>query len=114
MSWDQKRKDGPRYYYESRRVDGRPVKRYVGTGPRAERQARLDEECRQQRQAQRQVFLGEMRRVAPAEDALKELRLLTDLLARATLLLAGYHEHKGQWRKWRQGHGWRRGGADCT
>jgi len=42
MSWDAKREDGPRYYYRSRRIDGRAVKEYVGTGPLAEMASRMD------------------------------------------------------------------------
>jgi hypothetical protein len=114
MSWDEKRKGGPRYYYRSQRTDRGTVKQYFGRGPRGERQARLDEQRRQQRQAQLEDFLDEMRRVAPAEDMLREIRYFTNLLVRAMLLLNGYHQHKGQWRKWRRGHGPIRDGGDGT
>jgi hypothetical protein len=36
MSWDCKGPDGPRYFYRSRRLDGRFIQEYVGTGPSTE------------------------------------------------------------------------------
>src|SRR4051812_34560770 len=105
MSWDCKRPDGPRYYYRSYRVDGRTVKEYVGTGPLAELAARVDELERQERLARREAWLTEQERLAAPEALLSEVQRLVGLLARATLLLEGYHEHKGEWRRRRKVHG---------
>src|SRR5262249_16276420 len=105
MSWDEKRADGPRYYYRSERVGGRTVKHYVGRGPEAEREARLDEAKRQQRHAQRQAWIRQQADLAPPEMPLKALCFLADLLTKAPLLLAGFHQHKRVWRKRRRCHG---------
>ena len=103
MVWSRKQR-GPRsgYYYRSRRVDGRPVKLYVGRGPDAELAARLDARERQDRQAEREAFLDEQVRLAAADLALQEARVLADLLVRATLILRGYHFHHYEWRRRRE------------
>jgi hypothetical protein len=100
MVWSRKQR-GPEsgYYYRSRRVDGRPVKLYVGRGPDAELAARLDERERQDRRAEREAFLAERVRLAAADLAFADARALVDLLVRATLALGGFHTHHGQWRR---------------
>jgi hypothetical protein len=97
MAWEARR--GRHYYYESLRIEGRPRKRYIGAGPAAEEYARLDAQRRQEREAQRNALHVEQARVAPADRALRAFGALADLLARSLLLLGGYHEHRGCWRR---------------
>jgi len=97
MGWESR--PGGRYYYRSVRVDGRPRKVYVGRGPDAETCARLTAERLRQRQAERAALDAEQMRVAPTDRALRDFGILADLLASATLLLAGCHEHHGCWRR---------------
>ena len=97
MSWETRA--GQRYYYRHVRIGGRPRRLYYGKGEAAAEQARLEAERRRQRQADREALHAEQARVAAADRALGELRAMTDLLARACLLLAGLHEHRGQWRQ---------------
>jgi hypothetical protein len=99
MSWHAKKQGGKSYYYRSVRVNGRPVKQYVGTGPHADEAARAVRERRENKETQRLTFQHERNRLSCAETALKELRLLVKLLFRAHLLLGGYHEHRRQWRR---------------
>ena len=105
MVWSRKQR-GPRsgYYYRSRRVGGRPVKLYVGRGPEAELAARLDERARQDRRAERAAFLAEQVRLAAADLAFADARVLVDLLVRATFILSGFHFHRDEWRRRRHGH----------
>jgi hypothetical protein len=105
MSWDRKRSDERRYYYRSLWLDGRTVKEYVGTGPLAELAARMDDLERQERFARQVAWFEEQERLAVPESLLNEVRLLAGLLTRATLLLRGYHRHKGEWRRRRGVHG---------
>ncbi|QDS98167.1 hypothetical protein [Adhaeretor mobilis] len=46
MAWEN-RGNNNRYYYRGRRVDGRTVKEYLGSGEAAERAAAEDEQRRQ-------------------------------------------------------------------
>ncbi len=95
MGWEK-----GRYYIRSRKVNGRVVREYVGTGEAARSAARQDALARQQREARR----AEMAELAALDAPLDDLAELTDLLARAALAAAGYRRHhRGEWRK-RRGH----------
>jgi hypothetical protein len=98
MSWDAKR-GGRRYYYRSRKVAGRCVKSYLGRGPVAELAARLDGQERDARDARRLALARERARLAEADLPLRRARDLIGLLVAAALLLSGWHEHRGEWRR---------------
>jgi hypothetical protein len=98
VSWDRKRRGGT-YFYLARRLNGRSIKVYLGRGPEAEAAARQLEERRRARQARREAWLRDQAQVAAAEQALQAFGELVSLLARATRILGGYHEHHGQWRR---------------
>src|SRR5262245_17440539 len=102
MSWDKKRGHGP-YFYRAVRLDGKVRKLYVGRGEEAERQARQVEQRQQQLLAQREARQQELARIAAAEDRLRDLLALTDVLVRGVFLAAGFHQHKSQWRRKRHG-----------
>ena len=109
MGWDAKGNGGNRYFYRSERRPGRPhpVKVYVGKGPGAEEAARQLEGRRQarlaRREADRAALLSERAGVAAADGALRELEGLVNEVVRAALRGAGYHEHRGEWRRRRHG-----------
>jgi hypothetical protein len=95
VGWDK-----GRYYTRSRKVNGRVVREYVGSGKVAEAAAQQDAIKRQQREAERDAF-REKRAEQTAFDAqMKQLDEVTDLLAGAALMAAGYRRHnRGEWRK---------------
>jgi hypothetical protein len=98
MPWD-KRGD-KRYFYTAERVNGRPVRRYVGTGPAAELAAAADDLLRVERAAAAREHRDEQARHEEADAPLRELCQLSDLLARAALLGAGFQQHaRGVWRR---------------
>jgi hypothetical protein len=97
MGWEERR-GGPAYY-RSVRVDGRPRKIYLGKGEAAEAQAARVAQAREERQSEYDAWQCELAQLAAAEEALRELRALADVLVRAAFLNAGLHEHRGQWRK---------------
>ena len=103
MGWVKR---GSRYfYYKSSRVDGRRVNRYVGGGPAARLAADLDRLGRLERRATRGVWLHQAERADVASGPARELEAFCTLLARAVLVVAGYHEHRGRgWRKRRERH----------
>jgi hypothetical protein len=99
----EKRERGGLYYTRSRKVGGRVVREYVGTGPLAKLVAEMDALERRQREKEAEAWQVERGRVETLDEPTEGLCEATELLTRATLLAAGYHQHKrGQWRKRRE------------
>jgi len=97
MGWDQRGKK--RYYYRTQRQNGRPVRTYFGSGETAEFAATADALVRVQREMDARKWQQEQENRAAAEALLNELCEWSDLLVRATLLVAGFHQHaRGVWR----------------
>jgi hypothetical protein len=91
-----------RYYYRSRRANGRVCRQYVGAGDAARLAAALDEQRRAERQDRRRALTADRERWHTAAAPSKALAAGTDLLVEAVLLAAGYHRpNYGPWRKWR-------------
>src|SRR5262249_8754295 len=100
MGWDKKR-----YYTRSKKVCGRVVREYVGTGPVAVAAARLDAIPRERRGAQRAANPRQTAGDAAPEERVDQLDDTAEGAARAALVAAGYHQHKrGEWRKRRGQH----------
>ena len=98
MAWESRRGRG-RYYTRSTRVNGRVVRQYVGSGPLAEKAAEEDARRRAERQARAEALRAERERLAQAQALLQGLCSGTDLLLRAALTAAGFHQHnRGAWR----------------
>lgn len=98
MGWVSRK--GKSYYYETRRVGGRPVKAYRGSGPAAEAAAAEVDQRRKERVERAKSLMTDEAAHAAASAPLVELEGLTDLLVRASLTLAGYRQHdRGEWRR---------------
>ena len=96
MAWERQ----GRYYYRSRKVGGRVVREYVGTGEVAELVAQLDALERERREEERDARRAEKARLEALDAPLDQLNDLADLLAHAALVAAGFRQHKrGEWRK---------------
>lgn len=94
------------YYYEKERIGGRVVSRYVGRGEFAELVVRLRELTRDREEAERMERKQRERELVERwrEDDRQVQGIyqrIHDLVA-AELAAAGYHHHKGQWRKRRE------------
>ena len=102
MGWET-RKRGGRYYTRSRRVNGAVVREYIGSGRVAELVADTDALERAQRRLQREEEKEELQAMLEewkAQDApFRDLDHLCGALVRTALEGAGYHNHKGTWRK---------------
>ena len=97
MGWDR-----GRYYTRSRKVNGRVVREYVGTGEVAALAAELDALERQERELEREARRSERAELEGLDAPLDDFDELADLLACAALAAAGYRQHKrGEWRKQR-------------
>ena len=97
MGWQQRGEK--RYYYRSVWQDGRSVCTYLGAGDVAELAAAADALRRVQREIDGRRWQQEQERQAAADALLIELCEQSDRHVRATLLVAGFHQHtRGAWR----------------
>jgi hypothetical protein len=96
MGWEQR--GNHRHYYTARRVGGRVVKGYVpdALAPLA---AQLAAEQRAERDAEQAALAQARAEFDALADTAAPLDELANLAHRAAMLAAGYHKHKGQWRK---------------
>ena len=102
MAWEQR--GGRPYYYRSRRVNGRVVKEYVGAGPDAELLANVEEAHRSSERARKEAQEAEHQRLEELDAEIDAACEVIGLIARATLVAAGYRQHKrGEWRLKRVG-----------
>jgi hypothetical protein len=100
MAW--KKRNGRRYYYRNKKINGRVLTEYIGAGRSAEIAAELDQTQRLVREAQASA----LRALKAKEDAID--RQITDLSQQASAVIAaelisrGYRLHKrSEWRKQR-------------
>lgn len=100
MSWETRKGTG-RYYTRTYRLQGRLVREYVGTGQVAKLAAQEDQTKREQRLLKRQVQREEKERHTAIWEVLRTLARLSSLSLKEAFESAGYHSHKGQWRKQR-------------
>ena len=100
MAWE-KRKRGGRYYTRSRRSpeDRRVLREYVGSGPLAEIVAEEDRTKRELAEAARKREKTELERLEALIAPVEELSEAAEILAHAHLIAAGYHRHKGEYRR---------------
>jgi len=97
MPWEERR--GRKYYYRKRRIGGRVMSEYIGTGPVAEPAAALDESKRQAREEERELFRREQEKQRAIDQEVDRVCRLIQNLTYGTLLVHGFHTHKGEWRK---------------
>src|SRR5262249_21777932 len=94
MPWEKRGLQ--QFYYRSQRVNGRVIKKYLGTGHTAqlayEKDLRQQEEKKQERAIRKEI--------EALDHQTNSLRDMTKTLVKAHLLVAGYHQHhRGEWRK---------------
>ena len=100
MSPWEKRKRGGLYYTRSKKINGQVIREYIGGGYVGELAAQMDALKRRQREEEAQAWREERERLKALEAPVEELCEISELLAHAALLLAGYHQHnRGDWRK---------------
>jgi hypothetical protein len=97
-------RNGKTFYYRHSRTDGRVVKTFIGSGPKAMEAAEVDRQQRQERatadEAERKVLDG----IREVDALVAESSQVFDVALTAALLKVGYHRRRGEWRKIR-GHG---------
>jgi hypothetical protein len=100
VAWERRERGG-RYYTRSRRSpeDGRVLREYVGTGPLAEIVAEEDHTKRELAEAERKREKRDLERLEGLIALVLELSEAAEILAHAHLIAAGYHRHKGEYRR---------------
>ena len=103
MAWETRNGKGS-YYTQSYREGGRVRRRYIGFGETAALIAQYDKIMREQREGERDSRKYEREERQREDQAFSEYYEAVERTLRETLLSAGYHLHKGQWRKKRGMH----------
>jgi hypothetical protein len=97
MGWENR--GNKYYYYRKKRIGKKVISEYIGFGPDAEKIAREDDLAKRKREKARLAWQHRQAEIRAMDDALDSIETITRSLVNANLLLAGYHTHKGQWRK---------------
>ena len=99
MAWETRNGRG-RYYTRSKRVNGRVIREYVGSGPLGEIAARLDEERRQKRQEEGDAWSRHLEELEAIEGAVDRFTRGVSDVSRSILQASGFHRHnRGEWRR---------------
>lgn len=99
MGWERRVRGGL-YYTRSRKVHGRVVREYIGSGPTALAIAQHDAQKRRQAAAERTRERAMLDRLDSIEGRLHTFIGGVEHLMRAELAAAGYHQHdRGEWRR---------------
>ncbi len=91
------------YFYKKRCEGNRVISEYVGGGQLvvlAEHQAQIE---RERKQREREEVRAARISMAEIDARINEFSKLVDTLIDAYLLTLGYHKHKRQWRRRRNG-----------
>lgn len=99
MAWERRNGKGE-YYTRTRKVNGRDVREYIGTGMKGALAAAADLLRRKQRQFEVQERRAQESQWQSASEPLNSLCKAADVVARAALAVAGYHQHAhSEWRR---------------
>lgn len=101
MAWEDR--NGSRYYYRKRRSRGRVISEYIGAGFLAEAEADLAQQEREQAAETRRRLQEQAAEAHAIDTQLDRIEEFTGTMVKALALLAGYHPHKGQWRRRKYG-----------
>jgi hypothetical protein len=100
MGW--KLINGRRYFYKSEREGGRVKSTYFGAGDPGLLMELLQAEDRQEREAKREAARAEREEANAEERAVSGWFDDVQAVADAAMVAAGFHKHKGQWRRKRR------------
>ncbi len=88
------------YYYRSERHGTKVHRQYIGKGEGAESMAMFEAIEREKREEAALLTKEEMTQLDDIDSQLKTLSEDVELIARAAMMVAGYHRHnRGEWRK---------------
>lgn len=102
MAWEQRA--GRRYYYRKVRDGGQVRSKYIGSGDLGRFCAQSDRDERRARKAERDALRALQQAEADIDRQLASAEATIAALTADALTAAGYHRHKGQWRRKRHGN----------
>ena len=97
MAWETR--GGGTYYYQKHRIGRRVVSEYVGRGSLSQLVAEVDALDRAERQERRAQLRANRQREKELDDIVNQACAACSEAIAAVLEAAGFHKHKGQWRK---------------
>ena len=100
MAWESR--NGRRYYYRTKRVDGRVIKVYLGSGKAAQQAAAEDTAAKAVRARDAAELTALQASLIEADQITTEAAAGVNLLLEAELLAMGYHKRRGEWRRKRE------------
>jgi hypothetical protein len=98
VGWEKRERGGP-YYTRSRREGGWVVREYVGAGLAGRLASEADRIDRERREVRALEEKREREKLEALAAPVLELSLAAEILAHAHLIAAGFHRHKGEWRR---------------
>lgn len=107
MAWE--RRGNNLYYYQKKRIAGSVVSWYVGRGEIAQEIASMDLLLRQKRNQEIKNVKQQIEEFGLLDNQVVQLSLLVNLVVKGFLIIAGFHKHKGQWRRRRNANRQRAG-----
>ena len=101
MSWEYRGNN--KYYYRKKRLGNRIVSEYVGRGEVAELIATSDVMNRNRLKAERidaeEAIQSLNNNISYSDRLVKDFEIKVDIAVNSHLILNGYHQKKGEWRK---------------
>jgi len=97
MSWERRR--GRLYFYRKWRTGNRVRSEYMGAGLVAQMAAAADDNQRRNRAVQSAAAHAVRQAEAQIDQQLAGVESAIAAMTHVALLAAGFHKHKGQWRK---------------
>jgi hypothetical protein len=101
MAWETRGNNA--YYYRKKKVNGKVVSEYVGKGLVAQEIASMDSAERQERNIKLDAIKKEKNELELLNSRTTQSISATKRMVESFLILAGFHKHKGQWRRMRNG-----------
>ncbi|MDA1052703.1 MAG: hypothetical protein O3C40_19790 [Planctomycetota bacterium] len=94
MGWEK-----DRYYTRSRKVNGRVVREYIGGGEVGALVAQMDAVERERREWERECWRLEKEEMEAFDSSVAKVCQMADIIAKAAMVAAGFHRHRGEWRR---------------
>jgi hypothetical protein len=103
MGIEARNKNGSLYYYKKRRVGRKVISEYQGGGEIVPILQHIEAKERAEKEADRERLGVERMSMAEIDKQIDDFSQMVDTLMAAELLSLGYHQHKRQWRRRRNG-----------
>lgn len=101
MGWETRK--GNSYYYRKERDGERVVSEYVGRAEWVSFIADIEMARREEREMKRAIEREKIARLEAEDREADEISEMVEAVTACTLLVSGYHCHRGTWRRKRNG-----------